>query len=155
MKEMDRHLSELSGGNFDVLALLSVSEGFQMMRDADQAIAFLERALSRSSETGDRALLSEMWRVMAELLSMKERPEGEILQSFERAISIAGENPSPLFLVRATLSLDRWEKSRGGSNPLTGMSLARLDSLYRDKLPEHDLSAMDFAISPDSRENKL
>ena len=88
------------------------------MGDADQAISFLERALSRSSETGDRALLSEMWRVMAELLSMKERPEGEILQSFERAISIAGENPSPLFLVRATLSLDRWEKSRGGLEPI-------------------------------------
>ena len=155
MREMDRHLSELSGGNFDVLALLSVSEGFQMMGDADQAISFLERALSRSSETGDRALLSEMWRLMAELLSMKDRPEGEILQSFEKAISIAGENPSPLFLVRATLSLDRWEKSRGGSNPLTGMSLARLDSLYRDKLPEHDLSAMDCAISPASREERL
>ena len=155
IREMCQHLEELSGGNFDVLALLSVSEGFQELEEADQAISFLERAMSRSSETGDRVLLSEMWRVMAELLSMKDRPEGEVLQSFERAISIAGENPSPLFEVRATLSLDRWEKSRGRSNPLTGMSLARLDSLYRESLPESDLEAMVLATSPVSREKSL
>ena len=147
IREMERHLEELSGGNFDVLALLSVSEGFQELGDVDQATLFLERAISRSSETGDRVLLSEMWRVMAELHSVKERAEGEILQAFERAISIAGENPAPLFEVRATLSLDRWEKSRGRSNPLTGMSLARLSSLYRERLPEADLLAMDLATS--------
>jgi len=147
LREMEKHLEELSGGNFDALALLSVSEGSQVLGESDQAILFLERAISRSSETGDRVLLSEMWRVMAELLSAKERPEGEVLQAFERAISIAGENPAPLFKIRATLSLDRWEKSRGRSNPLTEMSLVRLASVYREKLPEHDLADLALATS--------
>jgi tetratricopeptide (TPR) repeat protein len=154
LREMEKHLEELSGGNFDLLALLSISEGFHLSGEVDQAISFLDRAILRSSETGDRVLLSEMWRLMAELLSVKGRPEVEVLQAFERAISIAGENPAPLFEVRATLCLDRWEKNRGRSNPLTGMSLLRLSSAYREMLPESDLSDLDRAtFSPGGEES--
>lgn len=147
IREMEKHLAELSSGHFDNLALVSLAEGFLLAGDPDNALTVLERSIARSGEGGDRVLLPETWRLLAETLSLRGRPEGEVLQAYERSLSIAGEQVAPLFEVQATLSLDHWEKSQGRSNPLTRTSLLHLEESCRDGLPDPLKEAISQALS--------
>jgi predicted ATPase len=85
-----------------------VAEALALAGEVDQGIAELDRAIARSTESGEKWADAELHRLRGDLLCRLPRPDPDKAEkSFRAALSIAREQGSRGFELRAATSLAR------------------------------------------------
>ena len=102
-------------------------EGLLSLGAVDEAIERLEEFLAHSRETGERGLVSELYRLKGEALARRAPADPEAARALEQAVAIAQEQGATLLTLRAAIGLVQLERERGDATP----SLAALRRAYQ------------------------
>jgi predicted ATPase len=91
-----------------------VAEALALAGEVEEGLAELDQALARSTESGERWADAELHRLRGDLLSRLPRPDlDKAERSFRAALSIAGEQGTKGFELRAATSLARLLRDDG------------------------------------------
>ena len=101
---------------FDGLIKIALSEGEARAGDLERAIATLDEALATAERTGYRAFEAELHRARGEMLLRRDPANvAPAEQAFQTAVSIARQQGTRSFELRAAMSLAKLYQSTGRS----------------------------------------
>jgi transcriptional regulator with AAA-type ATPase domain/tetratricopeptide (TPR) repeat protein len=102
-------------------------EGLLSLGAVDEALERLEEFIAHSRDTGERGLVSELYRLKGEALARRAPTDPEAIRTLEQAVAIAQEQGATLLALRAAIGLVQLERERGDAAP----SLAPLRRAYQ------------------------
>jgi tetratricopeptide (TPR) repeat protein len=92
-------------------------EGLLSLGAVDEALERLEEFIAHSRDTGERGLVSELYRLKGEALARRAPTDPEAIRALEQAVAIAQEQGATLLALRAAIGLVQLERERGAATP--------------------------------------